>query len=147
MDNNEKDFKDRMADLEALKARILYNTENEKYYDGLNKKNVEDDKLEKKPDKYDWKPNWVRLEMPGKTIVEKIDGRAVMDKVPNGYVDIPENLIDEVMNGLIDPLNYTRQQLEQLAIAKHNGELTTNDSKNSDLSENEEQNNYNKHKL
>ena len=105
--------------------------ENKKY--GIENKNIKEmfEEREKinetdKPVYMAWEPKWIRLKMQGYTIPITIyqGGEATqrMRRTPDGYVDIPENLAKEVESGQLDPTMYTREQLRQMSIAKHQRE-------------------------
>ena len=40
-------------------------------------------------------------------------------KTPDGYVDVPENLVDDVNSGKLDLTSYTHEQLRQMSIDRH----------------------------
>lgn len=93
------------------------------------KKNEFDEhfKLDKmKPVVDDWEPKWVRLATLGMTFHRPIeqDGMLVDTgrRSSDGYVDVPENLADDVSMGLLDPSMYSTEELRQMSIARHQSE-------------------------
>lgn len=79
-----------------------------------------------KPVVDDWEPKWVRLSTLGLTVHRPIeqDGMLVDTgrRSSDGYVDVPENLADDVSMGLLDPSRYSREELRQMSIARHQSE-------------------------
>lgn len=93
----------------------------------------DDEKLNKEKKKMvdDWKPNWVRLSMLGATIHSPIEQNGMLVdssiKIGDGYVDVPENLADDVSRGILDPSKYSREELLKLSIERHNREQSISD--------------------
>ena len=142
------------------------NDENKKYYDiikeSLNDNENEDfkdvneqNKIEKnyKNIFYDeWQPKWVRLSMFGTSLLRPVDVNDkltyVQKKNPDGFVDVPENLADDVLSGKLDPTLYTIEQLEEMSIRKHLMEIeySQNNYVESVIDEKDEENSHKRHR-
>ena len=63
----------------------------------------------------DWEPKWIVI-----TVLERKKDLRMDEAVE---IEVPENLTEEIYNGQIDPLNYTKEELRQMAIRKHYGQI------------------------
>ena len=72
----------------------------------------------------DWEPKWIVINVLERKKDLRMDENgmltAAMDEVVE--IEVPENLTEEIYNGQIDPLNYTKEELRQIAIRKHYGQ-------------------------
>lgn len=90
---------------------------------------ISNDNLEQIKKDYtdDFQPEWVRIAMKGISSYQTIDHNGMVYHqnfvAPNSYVDVPKNLVDDVENGAINPLNFTKEELLQLSRERHQREL------------------------
>ena len=63
----------------------------------------------------DWEPKWIVI-----TVLERKKDLRMDEAVE---IEVPENLTEGIYNGQIDPLNYTKEELRQMAIRKHYGQI------------------------
>ncbi|MBR3198889.1 MAG: hypothetical protein IKG27_02610 [Bacilli bacterium] len=94
-----------------------------------------------------WEPKWVRLKMASRVFPGKVmddDGRARLNynTTPDGFIDVPENLVDDVRNGKLNPNLYTREQLRQMSIDRyhltHGINIPVYDDYSNDIIENQD---------
>ena len=73
----------------------------------------------------DWEPKWIVITVLERKKDLRIDENGMLTAAMDEAVEIevPENLTEEIYNGQIDPLNYTKEELRQMAIRKHYGQI------------------------
>ena len=94
---------------------------------------IDEDNLEevKRESSDEFKPNWINFDLKGISTYRTIDHNGMVFQQsfisPNHTVPIPENLVSDVESGAINPLNFSREELEELSREKHQRELMTQD--------------------
>ncbi|MBR3209384.1 MAG: hypothetical protein IKF82_03855 [Bacilli bacterium] len=73
----------------------------------------------------DWEPKWIVITVLERKKDLRMDENGMLTAAMDEAVEIevPENLTEEIYNGQIDPLNYTKEELRQMAIRKHYGQI------------------------
>lgn len=73
----------------------------------------------------DLEPKWIVITVLERKKDLRMDENGMLTAAMDEAVEIevPENLTEEIYNGQIDPLNYTKEELRQMAIRKHYGQI------------------------
>ena len=94
---------------------------------------IGEDNLEEGKKEYsdEFELKWINVDIKGISTYRTIDNNGMFFQQsfisPNHTVPIPENLVSDVEDGAINPLNFSREELEELSREKHQRELMTQD--------------------